>query len=145
MTTLTTTGYGDIVPTNDSERVLNVFIMVVGATVFGYVVANVSTLVQSFNEQVRRPCLSHLSPNSLSLSHSLTPFPLWLDRAQARPPALFSPNSLPPSLTHSLPHSLTHSLTHQKRSGSFPGSAERRPRTRRGRLLGPPPQEECPN
>ena len=37
VTTLTTTGYGDIVPINDAERVLNVFIMVVGATVFGCV------------------------------------------------------------------------------------------------------------
>ena len=46
VTTLTTTGYGDITPENNAEYVLNICIMVMGATVFGYVVANVSTLVQ---------------------------------------------------------------------------------------------------
>ena len=47
--TLTTTGYGDFVPTNDNERILCLVILVLGATVFSYVVAHISELVQSFN------------------------------------------------------------------------------------------------
>ena len=50
ITTLSTVGYGDIVPINNQERVLAIFIMVVGATVFGYVVANISTVVGNFNQ-----------------------------------------------------------------------------------------------
>ena len=50
VTTLTTVGYGDIVPINNKERILAIFIMVIGATVFGYVVANISTIIGNFNE-----------------------------------------------------------------------------------------------
>ena len=50
VTTLTTVGYGDIVPINNHERVLAIFIMVIGATVFGYVVANMSTIIGNFNQ-----------------------------------------------------------------------------------------------
>ena len=49
ITTLTTTGYGDIIPIDNKERIMNIAIMLVGATVFGYVVANISTIVQEFN------------------------------------------------------------------------------------------------
>jgi CRP-like cAMP-binding protein len=45
VTTLTTTGYGDILPVNNEERIVAIFVMVVGASVFGYVVANVAVLV----------------------------------------------------------------------------------------------------
>lgn len=45
ITTLTTTGYGDIIPVNSEERIVAIFIMVIGASVFGYVVANVAVLV----------------------------------------------------------------------------------------------------
>ena len=50
VTTLTTVGYGDIVPINNQERILAIFIMVIGATVFGYVVANMSTIIGNFNQ-----------------------------------------------------------------------------------------------
>ena len=43
--TLTTVGYGDIHATNTGERVLNIFILLVGASVFGFIVANVSTII----------------------------------------------------------------------------------------------------
>ena len=49
ITTLTSTGFGDIVPTTDHERVVNIFVMVIGATVFGFVVANISNIVHEFN------------------------------------------------------------------------------------------------
>ena len=53
--TLTTTGYGDLVPANDDERILCLVILVVGATVFSYVVAHISELVQSFNHSEGDP------------------------------------------------------------------------------------------
>ena len=37
-TTMTTVGYGDILPRNDVERVYSIFIMILGATIFGYIV-----------------------------------------------------------------------------------------------------------
>jgi hypothetical protein len=48
-TTMTTVGYGDIVPSNDTERVYSIFIMVMGATVFGYIVGSVSGLASNPN------------------------------------------------------------------------------------------------
>jgi len=52
--TLTTVGYGDIVPNNTSERFMNMFIELVGATVFGYMVASVSTLIGNLNHSEER-------------------------------------------------------------------------------------------
>jgi voltage-gated potassium channel len=54
ITTLSTVGYGDISPHNTSERILSILIMIVGASVFGYIVANVSTLMSSLNEASAR-------------------------------------------------------------------------------------------
>ena len=49
ITTLATVGYGDIVPINTAERLVTIVIMLLGATVFGYIVSNVSGLMGSFN------------------------------------------------------------------------------------------------
>jgi CRP-like cAMP-binding protein len=49
ITTISTVGYGDIVAVDNKERMLAIFIMVIGATAFGYVVANVATVVGNFN------------------------------------------------------------------------------------------------
>lgn len=38
-------GYGDLVPTNDIERVIACLTMVCGTTMFSYVIGSVSTLV----------------------------------------------------------------------------------------------------
>jgi len=43
-TTLSTVGYGDIVARNSAERVLSCIIMLIGASLFGYVVANMSEM-----------------------------------------------------------------------------------------------------
>jgi Ion transport protein len=43
--TPTTTGYGDILPVNNEKSIVGIVIMVVGASVFGYLVANVAVLV----------------------------------------------------------------------------------------------------
>jgi hypothetical protein len=48
-TTMTTVGYGDITATNTGERILNMCIIVLGASVFGYIIANVSTILESFS------------------------------------------------------------------------------------------------
>ena len=46
ITTLSTMGYGDMVPVNTSERIVNIFVLIFGASMFSYVVANISDLVQ---------------------------------------------------------------------------------------------------
>jgi CRP-like cAMP-binding protein len=63
ITTLSTVGYGDIVSTGNEERVLTIFIMVLGATVFGYVVANVGTIVGTINQLEARAAdrLTHMT------------------------------------------------------------------------------------
>jgi potassium voltage-gated channel Eag-related subfamily H protein 7 len=48
-TIMSTVGYGDISPETTSERILNVFVILLGASMFGYMIANVSSLIQSFN------------------------------------------------------------------------------------------------
>lgn len=48
--TLATVGYGDVVAYTEKERILNIAIMIIGATVFGYIVANVSALMGSLDQ-----------------------------------------------------------------------------------------------
>ena len=49
VTTMTTVGYGDIVPANDGERVYAVMSMVVGGGFYGYIIASMASLVSSFD------------------------------------------------------------------------------------------------
>jgi CRP-like cAMP-binding protein len=49
LVTLTTVGYGDINIITLQERILNIFVMIIGTTVFGYLIASVSSLVGSLN------------------------------------------------------------------------------------------------
>jgi len=53
-TTMTTVGYGDIVPTTNGERIYATLIMILGATVFGYIVGNVAGLVTAENATNKR-------------------------------------------------------------------------------------------
>ena len=48
-TTMTTVGYGDIVPVSVAEKWYTVVIMMLGATVFGYILANIATLMGQLN------------------------------------------------------------------------------------------------
>lgn len=50
--TLTTVGYGDISATNTGERILNILILLVGASVFGFIVANVSSIIDHVDRYV---------------------------------------------------------------------------------------------
>jgi len=47
MTTLTTVGYGDIIPTSDGERIYTTFSMVLGGAFYGYVVASITSMIAS--------------------------------------------------------------------------------------------------
>jgi CRP-like cAMP-binding protein len=53
-TTVSTVGYGDIIPYSTSERVVVICIMIFGATIFGYIAANVSTLMGSMDISASR-------------------------------------------------------------------------------------------
>jgi len=44
VTTMTTVGYGDITPTNNLERAYAVVVMILGATVFGYIIGSIAEL-----------------------------------------------------------------------------------------------------
>merc|ERR1719198_1731590 len=46
-TTMTTVGYGDIVPFSIAEKVYAIFIMLMGATIFAYMLANVASIAES--------------------------------------------------------------------------------------------------
>lgn len=51
VTTLTTVGYGDLVPTNDAERVYALCAMLISALIFGYMISNIGSLVASMDRQ----------------------------------------------------------------------------------------------
>jgi len=48
-TTMTTVGYGDINPANNSERIFAVVTMLIGASVFGYIIGNVSVMMENID------------------------------------------------------------------------------------------------
>jgi len=48
-TTMTTVGYGDVVAISIAEKWYSVVIMMLGATVFGYILANIATLMGQLN------------------------------------------------------------------------------------------------
>ncbi|CBN79924.1 conserved unknown protein [Ectocarpus siliculosus] len=48
-TTMTTVGYGDITSASDLERCFSIVGMIIGATVFGYIIGNVAAIMESFN------------------------------------------------------------------------------------------------
>lgn len=42
-------GYGDITSANDLERGFAIVGMIIGATVFGYIIGNVAVIMENFN------------------------------------------------------------------------------------------------
>jgi len=50
-TTMTTVGYGDVVGTNDAERGLSIFLLFLGATVFGLVLGHISVLIENYDRK----------------------------------------------------------------------------------------------
>merc|ERR1711865_788936 len=63
VTLLTTVGYGDVLPVNTSERLLNVLCMLVGALVFGKIVGDITTVVADLSKEktLRREKLQKLN------------------------------------------------------------------------------------
>lgn len=51
ITTLTTVGYGDILPMTIPEKTFALFSMLIGATVFGYIIGNLAELLESINRK----------------------------------------------------------------------------------------------
>lgn len=47
MTTVTTVGYGDIIPRSDEERIFTMAAMIIGGAFYGYVVGNISVILAS--------------------------------------------------------------------------------------------------
>ena len=45
VTTMTTVGYGDLIPKTTAEVIYSTFVLVIGATMFGYVVGNISLFI----------------------------------------------------------------------------------------------------
>ncbi|RLN06824.1 hypothetical protein BBJ28_00008688 [Nothophytophthora sp. Chile5] len=52
--TMSTIGYGDIVAHNNNERLLNIAVMAVGVSFFGYVIGTISTLVTNLDVAAAR-------------------------------------------------------------------------------------------
>lgn len=50
-TSITTVGYGDVTAKSDDERGLAIVVLFIGATVFGYVLANITVLVENFDRR----------------------------------------------------------------------------------------------
>ncbi|GMI21874.1 hypothetical protein TrCOL_g56 [Triparma columacea] len=76
-TTMTTVGYGDVLPTNDVEKVYATLIMVLGATIFGYIVGSVGALAVNVNGAPARRhakvsmAMNYLAENQLPKYHSV--------------------------------------------------------------------------
>ena len=51
ITTMTTVGYGDVHASNTNERIVNIFILFIGASVFGFIVANVSAIMEAMSKR----------------------------------------------------------------------------------------------
>ncbi len=52
LTTLATIGYGDIIPTNSSERIVAIFIMLVGVAVYSYVMGSFTELIANYDRNM---------------------------------------------------------------------------------------------
>ena len=66
LTTLTTVGYGDIIPTNNDERLYALGCQLVGAFVFGYILSTVAELV------------SNADPNAVKIESKLSEVRVYL-------------------------------------------------------------------
>ncbi|CAM9744013.1 unnamed protein product, partial [Choristocarpus tenellus] len=61
-TTMTTVGYGDINTSNDLERGFAIVGMIVGASVFGYIIGNVTVIMEHFNveDAIEKEKMDHI-------------------------------------------------------------------------------------
>lgn len=73
MTTLSTVGYGDITPKSDQERAFAMFAMVIGGSLYGYVIGSVTSIV------------SDIDLNAHFYNERMEIFQSWLDRHDELP------------------------------------------------------------
>jgi hypothetical protein len=52
LTTLSTVGYGDLVATNNAERIFCIFLMLLGVAVFSYVMGNFTELITNYDKKL---------------------------------------------------------------------------------------------
>ena len=52
MQTITTVGYGDVNPTNTKERIFIVILMLIGVISFSFISGSLSSIIQSYDDQV---------------------------------------------------------------------------------------------
>ena len=50
LTTMTTIGYGDVSPLTYIEAVITVFVEVMGASIFGYMIGNIASVIADFDQ-----------------------------------------------------------------------------------------------
>mmetsp|Transcript_141720 Transcript_141720/g.261012 ORF Transcript_141720/g.261012 Transcript_141720/m.261012 type:complete len:601 (-) Transcript_141720:39-1841(-) len=78
MTTLSTVGYGDITPKTDEERIYAMVAMVIGGSLYGYVIGSVTSIVTGMDVS------SHAYQERMELIRS------WLESHREVPPSLRS-------------------------------------------------------
>ncbi|KAJ1452074.1 hypothetical protein M885DRAFT_406028, partial [Pelagophyceae sp. CCMP2097] len=49
-TTMTTVGYGDVPVVSNSEKTFAIFAMIVGGACFGYIIGNVTRMLENFDQ-----------------------------------------------------------------------------------------------
>jgi CRP-like cAMP-binding protein len=60
VTTLSTTGYGDITAVNTEERVMAIIVILIGATLFGYIVGNMAGLMGNLTHDEKEDRIKHV-------------------------------------------------------------------------------------
>lgn len=77
-TTLTSVGYGDIVPHTNGEKIFSMWVMIVGAVVYATIFGNVALIIQSFDAEQMR--LKERTDAVIELAGYYNLSPLTVDR-----------------------------------------------------------------
>eukprot|EP00892_Ulva_mutabilis_P003879 jgi/Ulvmu1/1863/UM012_0019.1 len=75
MSTMATVGYGDVTPIQIAEKLVSMFGMLAGVTVFAYIMSTVSVLLSSINAQSIRTAERQRQLDSFCRAHKIPP---WL-------------------------------------------------------------------
>lgn len=75
VTTLTTAGYGDVIPTTDAQKISTMVVMVLGVGVYGYMIGNMATLVANI-DLAKAHCISTMERLSTFMRYRNMPLPL---------------------------------------------------------------------
>ncbi len=75
ITTLTTVGYGDIVPKNDAQILYSIFVMIFGIGMYGYLIGNIASILSTKNP-VRQKYLENMDRLKTLVSYRKIPIEL---------------------------------------------------------------------